>query len=232
MNNNIYKNGTYLTNNPTWHKEDADWKTKHVLNIITRNNIIPNTICEVGCGTGDILRALQLSINCECNFIGYEISPQAYQLCLNNTNNSLQFKLADINDENDVYYDIILLIDVIEHIEDYFFFLRNIKHKSNYKIFHIPLDISIQSILRNKALTGIRKKAGHIHYFTKEVVLNLLEDLEFEVIDYFYTAPSVDLPAKSMKNLLAKLPRKLLFLLHQDSAVRIMGGYSLMVLAK
>jgi hypothetical protein len=77
-----------------------------------------------------------------------------------------------------------------------------------------------------------RKKVGHIHYFTKETVLETLRDTGYTIIDYFYTSGSIDLPNQSWKSKLLKVPRKILFFLNKDFAVRVLGGYSLMILAK
>jgi hypothetical protein len=65
-----------------------------------------------------------------------------------------------------------------------------------------------------------------------EIALAALKDTGYEVVDHFYTSSSLDTPNLNWKARLMKLPRKLLFALHQDLAVRILGGYSLMVLAK
>lgn len=51
----IYDDGTYLTNNPTWHEEDSAWKSQQIMKIIDKNTLSFNTICEVGCGAGEIL---------------------------------------------------------------------------------------------------------------------------------------------------------------------------------
>lgn len=197
-----------------------------------RNNIVPKTICEVGCGAGEILRKLQNYIDKECVFWGYEISPQAFELCEKRSNKSLHFELRDILQEKDAYFELILLIDLIEHLEDYFNFLREIKPKSLYKIFHIPLDLSVQTVLRSGRIIKARVSRGHIHYFTKEIAIKILKDVGYEVLDYFYTLISIELPAKSIKSYIAKLPRKIFFSIHKDLCVRIMGGYSLMILAK
>ena len=125
-----------------------------------------------------------------------------------------------------------MIIDVIEHIEDYFFFLRKVKKKANYKIFHIPLDLSILNIFRVSPIIAKRNNVGHIHYFTKETAFETLKDTGYTIVDYFYTSGSIDLPNQSWKSNLLKIPRKILFFLNKDLAVRILGGYSLMILAK
>jgi hypothetical protein len=121
---------------------------------------------------------------------------------------------------------------VFEHVEDYFSFLRKLRDKARYKIFHIPLDISVSSVLRSSPILGARKHVGHLHYFTKETALATLEDTGYEILDYFYTAGSIDLNIKMVKTFLARFPRQVLYTLNQDIAVRLMGGYSLLVLTK
>ena len=163
----MYTSGEYLKKNPTWHIEESPWKAKQIMHMMRRDRIAPGTICEVGCGAGEVLRQLQEPMDTACLFWGYEISPQAFELCKTRANERLHFKLADIRQEKDTFFDLILIMDVIEHLEDYFSFLRDIKPKSDYKIFHIPLDLSVQSILRRNALLRVREAYGHIHYFTK-----------------------------------------------------------------
>ncbi|OCQ90677.1 methylase [Nostoc sp. MBR 210] len=228
----IYTDGEYLQNNPNWHVEDSPWKAQQIIKIITQNKLSPNTICEVGCGAGGILQQLQKNMSTDCKFWGYDISLQAIEFCQIHSNENLQFEIADITQKNAVFFDMILVIDLLEHLEDYFSLLRNIKCKSKYKIFHIPLDISVQSVLRQHPIIELRKSVGHIHYFTKETALEFLKDSGYELLDYFYTAGYVELPAKSIRNHIARIPRKVFYSIHQDLAVRVLGGYSLMILAR
>jgi len=223
-----YAQGDYLARHPTWHVEDSPWKAEQIIHMMRRNRLAPKTICEVGCGAGEILRQLQQELNEECLFWGYEVSPQAFALCKQRSNEGLRFELKDILQDKDVFFDLILLIDLIEHLEDYFSFLRGIKPKSEYKILHVPLDLSVQTVLRGSPIMRTRESAGHLHYFTKEIALEILRDVGYEVLDWFYT----ELPLKSIKRYIARAPRRLFFAIHQDLAVRIMGGYSLMVLAQ
>jgi SAM-dependent methyltransferase len=227
----MYTQGDYLKKNPSWHIEDSAWKAKHVIRIMKRNNISPKTICEVGCGAGEILVQLQYNMRRDCMFWGYEISPQAFELCKTRANERMNFLLRDITQEEGCFFDLILLIDLIEHLENYFDFLRRLKSKGRYKILHIPLDLSVQSVFRRSKLLQNRELVGHIHYFTKEIALYMLKDVGYEVLDYFYTTGSIELPSKSVKSYIAKVPRRVFFSIHEDFAVRILGGCGLMVLA-
>jgi len=227
----IYEDGTYLDNNPSWHEEDSQWKAQHINYIMMKNSLCPKKICEVGCGAGEILNQLsELYVNCE--FIGYEISPQAFELCNAKSKPNLTFRLEDILKDDNAHFDIVMAIDVFEHVEDYWGFLRKLREKAEYKIFHIPLDLSVQTVFRSSPILKCRKSVGHIHYFTKEIALETLKDTGYSIIDYFYTASSLELSNFGWKANLLKLPRKLIFSLNHDFAVRLLGGYSLMVLAK
>ncbi len=184
------------------------------------------------CGVGEILSQLQASLSKDCTFRGYDISPQALELAQQRANERLQFELKDISADQTAFFDLMLIIDLIEHLEDYLGFLRKIKTNSRYKILHIPLDLSAQSVLRSGRILKDRKDFGHIHYFTKETALQSLVDTGYKIIDHMYTATRVDLKAQSIKGQLSKLPRQILFAFNPDFLVRLLGGYSLMVLAE
>jgi hypothetical protein len=228
---NIYKNGRYFDKNPTWHTEDSPWKAKQILYCLNRNHIRPDSVCEVGCGAGEILNQLHRQMAGDVLFHGYEISPQAYQLCKGRAKERLEFFFKDILEADSRVYDLVLIIDVFEHIEDYFSFLKKAKGKGTYKMFHIPLDLSVQTVLRAHMIKG-RKEYGHLHYFTKETALATLKDTGYTILDWFYTPEQLKLPNRSLKASLMNIPRRLFFNLNQDLTVRIFGGYSLMVLAR
>ena len=232
--NSIYEDGTYLDNNQTWHEEDSPWKAQKIAEIIDRNSLDPSTICEVGCGAGEILNQLSLG-NSDTQFFGYEISPQAFSLCEKKSNDRLSFFLKDPLQDDDEFFDIVMAIDVFEHVEDYLGFLRKLKERGEYKIFHIPLDLSVQTVLRSSPILRRRKSVGHIHYFTKETALATLQDTGYEVLDYFYTASILGLHNRgsgSWKTKLLSLPRRVSYFLNEHLAVRILGGWSLLVLAR
>lgn len=224
MSDRIYTEGDYLKNNPTWHAEDSPRKAAHILQIMRKNGIQPRTICEVGCGAGGILKALKDKMDESVEFFGYDISPQAIELA-QSVDNKVHFYCKDLLQEGDAFFDLVFVIDVIEHVEDYFGFLRGIKTKGQYKLFRIPLDLNAYNILRISLIMGTRRSFGHIHYFTKDTALQSLRDCGYEIIDYQYSICS-------MKSPIAKLVKRGLFLVNNDLGVRILGGYSLLALAK
>jgi len=229
---NIYQDGSYLENNPLWHQLDSPWKASQIQKMISKNLLSPASICEIGCGAGEILSQLENNYGLDKKFYGYELSPQAYALCQKKTKQNLNFFQGSLLEDDDAHYDLVMAIDVFEHVEDYLGFLRKLKTKGEYKIFHIPLDISVQTVLRCSPIMKRRALVGHIHYFTKETALASLKDTGYEVVDCFYTGGSINLPNKGWKTKLMRIPRRICYFLNQDMAVRILGGFSLMVLAR
>ncbi len=230
-NQSIYQSGEYVERNPTYHVEDSAWKAGQVLKLIRKHKLQPRTVCEVGCGAGEILKQLQMALPPETDFLGYEISPQAFALCRQRENDRLRFFRADLITSDSPAFDLLLCLDVLEHVEDYFGFLRGLRGKATHKIFHIPLDLSAQWVWRADPIMRERQQAGHLHYFTKETALATLRDTGYDVVDWFYTAGAIANP-RSVKARLASWPRRLLSEMNQDWVVRVLGGYSLLVLAK
>lgn len=228
----IYTSGKYLEQNPTWHAEDAAWKAGSILKMMQKHKLTVRSVGEIGCGTGEILRELARSFSSETRFTGYEISPQAVALTKEQIDTRVQIKQENLFQNDNTFFDLLLCIDVLEHVEDYLGFLRQVQKKGTHKIFHIPLDLSVQSLLRVSPILKQRTNVGHLHYFTKEIALATLKDTGYEIMDYFYTGSAMDMPHKSLKSLFMRLPRKIAFRLNQDLAVRMLGGYSLLVLTR
>lgn len=243
----FYTGEQYLKNNPGWHLDAAPWKTASILRMLQRNQLSPQTVCDVGCGIGEILRLLQQDFAATCTFLGYDIAPYAIEQAKLRENERLHFKCGDFLQEKKDHFDLLLMIGVLEHFENIFQVLRDIKEKSEYKMFLLPLDLSMTAVLRNRVV-DFRHEAGHLHFFTKDVALEIFKDLGYEVIDYFYVLPPLDTtswsvlkgqPLLQLRKLakvtilgLQRLPARLLYALHKDFAVRAFSGWRLMVLVK
>src|SRR6267143_4572127 len=191
MPKNAFVGGEYLQKIPQWHTEDSVWKAKGVLQMLARNHLSPKTIAEVGCGAGEVLRQLQSHMPPDCLLVGYDISPQAIELSRSRENDRLHFRLADITKEPDAHFDLLLVLDVLEHQENYFRFLRDIKPWASYKIFHQVLDLSAYSVLQKDGLTRRRRELEDLHFFTKDTVLQALSDENYEILDWFYAPRSI-----------------------------------------
>ena len=124
---------------------------------------------------------------------GYDISPQAIEICREKENSALSFELADLAQSRDAHFDLLLAIDVIEHVNDYPRFLASVRDLADVKVFHIPLDMTVLNTIFKDFILKQRRTVGHIHYFMKETALAALEEAGYEIIDWSYT-PGYSLP--------------------------------------
>lgn len=219
-----YLDGSYLAKNQTWHSEDSAWKASQIRQLLDRHRIEPRSVAEVGCGVGAILHHLAATMPL-ARFTGYEVSPQAFSLC--RPSDRVHFMLGEPREQ----VDCLLCIDVFEHVEDYFGFLRGLRGKASVTVFHIPLDLTVLGLLRGTMLRS-RRDVGHLHYFTPETALATLTDCGFRVVDSCFTPAFRDRPGQTVKARLARLPRTLLYALSPRALALWLGGVSLLVLAE
>lgn len=227
----IYNDSTYLEKNPTWHEEDAPFKTDKILKLLGKSPVSFKTVAEIGCGSGEILVQLNKKLQGEYSFYGFDISKDAIGIAKKKETDKIKFELRDITVKEDTsYFDMLLVIDVIEHIENYFDFLRGIVTKSKYTIFHIPLDMYVWSLFREGMLIESKDRVGHIHNFTEDFIISILNDIGFKTIDKIYTEPYFELI--TFKQKLVGNMRKALFSINKRFCTKTLGGYSVLVLTE
>jgi cyclopropane fatty-acyl-phospholipid synthase-like methyltransferase len=227
----MYNDSRYSEKNPGWHAHDAPFKAKRILELLEKHKITLGSVCEVGCGSGDILLYLSTKLPESTSFVGVDISSEAISLAKQKENSRLQFRQQDITQENDQkFFDLLLVIDVIEHVENYFKFLRDLASKSHYTIFHIPLDMSMWTLFRETMLIESKERVGHIHVFTEDFIKSVLNDCGFKIIDQLYTEPLFEI--MSWKQKLTNSVRKVLFKINKRLCSKTMGGLSILLLAE
>jgi 2-polyprenyl-3-methyl-5-hydroxy-6-metoxy-1,4-benzoquinol methylase len=223
----MYEDGEYFQLHPTWDEEHSAWKAGHIAGIIDRNRLEFSSYVDIGCGAGRIVHELSLKYP-SVVFHGYDVSPQAIALAGKYETRSVRFFEGDVFTDRHREYDVAAAVDVFEHVDDYIGFLKKVAGLARYGIFHIPLDISVQAILRELPMNN-RKTAGHLHYFMKDTALATLAYAGLEVLDWFYTPGGIAL-AQSWRGKLAAIPRRLFFTLSPDACAKVLGGYSVLAL--
>ena len=227
----IYQDGSYLDKNQTWHTEDSDWKLSQVIKMIRKHDeLILNSITEVGCGAGLVLDGLSKEYR-NCKFKGFDIAPNLPFLWDSLKGNSVEYSLEDFLHTNSLdKSDLLLSLDVFEHVPDYMGFLEKLRNRSNYFIFNIPLDMHVLGILLEQQGVA-REKYGHLHYFSESTALSTLRDCKYHLIDYFYAPGFSGQPIKSYQQTILLPLRKILFNLSPKINSKLLGGASLLVLA-
>ena len=224
---NIYKDGSYLNNNENWHEEDSSYKASFVQGTINRNRISFNTCADIGCGAGLVTEILAKNFPTS-TFKGYDFSPDAKTFWHRRTKlDNLVFSNADITTETEVY-DLVICLDVFEHVEDYFLFLRSVRKIGHRFIFNIPLDMNLMKVLTN-GIKYARTEVGHLHYFSEYTAIETLKDCGFTIKDSFLSTAFLSVPPRNIRQL-AVLPLRLITLaLGKSIGARIFGGQSLVV---
>ena len=189
------------------------------------------SICDVGCGTGGVLESLQNHYGDRVRVVGFEPSVDAVRLALEKRPGVEIIERGPTPEDGP--FDVAVVLDVFEHIENFYAFLRGLHGLADNFIFHIPLDMTAFNVARVQELIGIRETLGHIHHFCPQTARASLELTGFELVDERFTlvAGSLDhnqpLPVKVLRRV-----RRLGFKVSPDMTSRLIGGVSLLVLAR
>ena len=222
----MYNDGRYSSKNPDWHESDAPWKATQVLSMLGDRNFRPESIVDIGCGTGGVLEVIAGVLN-GTRLVGYDPSPQAISMV--ERSDRVELRVGTPNDVHQ-HYDLLLSLDVFEHVEDYIGFLRSLRPIADWFMFHIPLDVSAQTVIRERPLLAVRSTIGHLHYFTRRTALASLETAGFEIVYDRLLFPN-DMTNRKVKTRLANIPRGLGRRITPQLSARIFGGSTLLVLA-
>mgnify|MGYP001075998161 CR=1 FL=1 len=216
---------------PRWHEADSPWKAKNIHKILNKNNIIPQTVAEIGYGAGGVLLNLSNFYDNSIEFYGYGTSEEGYKISKQREKENVHYYLKDLLKE-DAFFDVVMAINVFTHVRDYLGFLSQLRPKGEYKVFHIPLQITLYSVLRSSYIQNKEYMRSSLHHFNKDTALGTLQGTGYQILDFIYTSRSLDLPNPEGKDKFWKIPRKILYAFNKDLPAKLLGGFSLMVLAK
>ena len=226
-----YLDGDYAQKNPDWDSADALWKVEKLMQLLHRHRCQPGSVVEVGCGSGAVLMGLRGHFPA-ATLSGFDISPQARSFWANPAAADIRFEVADYLAMDEAVPDLVLLFDVLEHVGNPWEFLDRLRGRVRLVAIHFPLDLSVLSVLRESPLLKVRNKVGHLHYFTRGLALALLEEAGYEIIEARYTGAALEAPQRSWRTRLAGVLRRAVYAVHHDLGARLLGGETLMVLAR
>jgi len=145
-------------------------------------------VLEVGCGAGRVLyhfSTLLTGLGIENVAVGYDISPKAIEMANERYGEDVDFVCSrEITIREGVA--VILLVDVLEHVETPDVFLRSMTAISDFFLIRLPLDKNLWNIVFNK-LPKLRKELGHIHFFTYKDAMDFVYAQGMDVVNYCLT---------------------------------------------
>lgn len=225
-----YHDGRHLAENPRWHAEDAPLKADAVLKMLARVGWTPASIVDVGCGSGDVLRLLRAGLHegwgAQTTLVGWESSADATRLWRDTPGVTL--RRGDPFAQG-VSADLVLALDVAEHVDDDVGFLRALGQVAPRAVLRLPLDDSWLDTLRPARKQAARERYGHVHAYTRRIALARLALAGWAPIATAYdrTSPSLRTPRQHLMDAARRLGMKVL----PDLTVDALGGWSLTVAA-
>lgn len=189
---NLYLKDEYIKKNPSLHAEDSEWKIGKIIPLI---DILINkyyitdheiNLLDVGGGAGLILKGISNYIE---NF--YNIKVNRYALDLshgmllvqekNNPNARLLNEDVCSTSLRNKEIDIVLMVDVIEHIPDSVKALKELERITRFAIFKVPLEDSIilnvwNFLKKGKPRQDAINTVGHINIYNPFTLKREIEE--------------------------------------------------------
>lgn len=191
----IYNDNSYIRNNPSLHSEDSEFKFQNILSFL-RSIEIENDkikILDVGGGAGLVGKMVMeyfIKKNIEVIFHSLDLSEEMLKIQKKNNPKIQKLINLPIEECRESNYDLILMIDVIEHIPRKNLAANRLNKLSRYLIYNIPIEINLFDYLKNISLMfryykNQTKTLGHVHFFSFRKASNFLKK-HHEIIEIYF----------------------------------------------
>jgi ubiquinone/menaquinone biosynthesis C-methylase UbiE len=218
----------YLKQNPDLDAGDIPWKIEHIKKLIGRRKF--SNILEIGCGSGLIVAELSRFIDIK-NSIGSDLSlPILHSAKTSAPNNKYVLANGEGLPFKDSSLDLVLIVDVLEHIHDPIKMLKEVKRISKNLMLLVPLEYghlsnvvySIQQLLR---IPTNKEQYGHIHRFNRKDIFKILEKLDLKMEDFSITLINPPVFKTLFGRVYTRLS-KIIYKLSKRQHEKIFGGHT------
>jgi len=170
-------------NSEVWSKYTDDvlmWKIKFLKEV--SGSMDPKNILDVGCAVGFMLNNLPYNTAKE-NRYGVDISDLNIKTakekypCMNFFSGTIN----EFSKSHNIKFDLILLSDVIEHVENDLDLLNDASNISNYILVNLPLEKCTEYEKRDYGINDIE---GHLRAYNLNDAFKLFEEARLKIINY------------------------------------------------
>lgn len=175
-----------------------EWKAIHLANLFRSN--LPhteiNSVCEVGGAEGTVIVSMGRLLGAK-HLDCYELSEEFCHIGSMRHNNVTFVNGKFEGCQSD--YDLGILSDITEHVEDDDDLLENVRSKCKYVLLKMPIELCVAGsewryrlqgkVKPRNMLFGKEHYNGHLRGYTVKSALALVER-HFRVIDYYLVDPS------------------------------------------
>ncbi len=183
----------YIVRHPDMHRADAPRKIEELTAVLPALGAL-DTVVEVGCGLGIVGRAIAERVGATAYF-GLDHSAEIIDLArserINPSRVVPRWKVgslpSDLGDSGPINYDLLCLVDVLEHLTDPGDFLAEWSHSAEWLLLRSPLEncwwnrvkrrIGLEDVLLNTELAY-----GHIQHFSQYRLCRLLKESGFDMV--------------------------------------------------
>jgi SAM-dependent methyltransferase len=180
-----------------WLRRGAKQKVDSIQRLLERNAVAPNSILELGCGTGAVIAEIRKR-GIGTAWYGVDSSESAISY-LRARVDGVQAVVADVTVNPDPFaegrYDVVVLSHVLEHLETPAEFLRTVVDSVSfgYLIAEVPLENLLAGRLKALFRDRAGNDAGHVQFFNSQDFVSLLEASGLVPADDYRYAPWFDL---------------------------------------
>ena len=179
-----------------WLRLTAPEKVNSIEYFLKNNSIVPETMLELGSGTGAVIQECQRRNLCK-RYVAMDYSHEAMDYLRKNTQN-IEAITSDITADNfciDTAFDIVILSHVLEHLEDPCSFLKSIRQRLDFG--HIIIEVPLEDLPIRRIRDSFRDRrmntAGHVQFFTIKSFEEILIANGFRIKDRRLYLPILDL---------------------------------------
>ncbi len=171
---------------------DAGWKVRSMLEVIPTDKF--SSVLEIGGGSALVLKGItsavhtEIKINCDIavSVLNAAKIEMAEALLIRASADHLPFRDSSI--------DLVILCDILEHVEDVDLLLNEARRIAKHIAFKIPLEkcvmIRLQEIIRRKKSYGLGcHRSGHLYTWNKKDALSILQRAGLIPLSYRLVEP-------------------------------------------
>jgi len=203
-------------------REAMLWKAEVMLNVMPED-LKAESILEIGCAEGTILNEISKKKGIK-RAVGVDLS-KSFTMQGEKSYPDIEFINKDFMDAGfkEKEFELAILSDVIEHVEDYRSFLKKTATVSKNVVFKIPLERCLYSRLFKPP--GPKHPSGHLHSFSVRECRSILEEQGLTIVKYSVEIAPLNLMLGSGKNpvidrciggvdkIIRLIPKRILFML-------------------
>lgn len=175
-----------------WLRRSAKQKVDTVCRLLARNRVQPETILEIGCGTGAVVAELQQRKIAQ-SYYAVDYSSEAIEFLKKNIPN-VHTVVGDVMDCSEFFsgkkFDVIICSHVLEHLEEPEAFLASL---SNLEWKHLCVEVPLENLyfgrIKARFQDRSRHPAGHVQFFDKSAFLQMFSGTGLNIMDEQVYAP-------------------------------------------